>query len=1724
MSETNDVLTKFQRQFVQVLPDQVSGLRKQYRELDPTHWDPTRAECLYHQIHSLTGSTDTLGLESVSSASHQLEIRLKAIVEDGVPPKAEAWSPIDAGLAHIEALASSLLELEAPDRSTPDRPSRLDSSSLVWVVEDDADQGEDLTRILQDAEYRVRLFSTPDNLRAAFRADRAPDAIILSRDLPDGDTANTELLAELKTGSKGSLPVVVTSVRDDVEPRLAALRAGARQYLLKPINPQALIERLDALTGRTPSNPFRVLLVDDDPLLLEAQSSVLRGAGMTVQALSRPLEALEALDAFRPDVVVLDVHMPELRGPELAALVRERDEYLALPILFLSAETDTNLQLEALSQGGDDFLIKPVEAEHLAAAVSARARRSRQHAAMQQRLQDTLYEREREHMALDQHAIVSIADVAGNIIYVNDKFCEISGYQRAELIGQNHRMLKTQEHSPAFYEAMWETISSGQDWHGEICNRAKDGSLYWVQSTITPFLDEHGLPYQYVSIRTDVTRIKAAEAAQRAQNAMRAVVSDAAADLLAASADSLDAALDRILRRVGMHLGADCAYLFQFSEDGTRIGSSHEWCAPGVGRKQEDLQDIPLTAVPWWRDHLLGDQPVIVSDVAALPPEAAAEKALCESMGIRSFSGFPIRRGGKSLGAICFHHRFGTHLESMGLDLLSLLAGLVGSALPRTAVDRAIREQQRFTQDVLDSVSAHIAVLDRDGVILAVNEPWRRYAAENAPESKEADWGDDVGTNYLEVCRQAEDTVEPRPSDVARGIEAVIAGHSPRFRLEYPCHSPNQARWYEMTVLPLTHDGGGVVVSHANITERTLAEQAAEAAKERLRRGQRFANMGTWEWNIITGELYWSERIPPLFGYSEGEVETSYENFLAAIHPEDRDAVSAAVNACVAEDVPYDIEHRVVWPDGTVRWLLERGATERDAEGKALRMLGVVQDIDDRKRAETALAERERQLLEAQTLASLGHWRADLVSGELVWSDEIYRIFGYEPGSITPSTQVFESAVHPDDRQLVRDDVREAAKTGRHDVVHRIVRPDGGVRHVHELAQAETDADGNLIRLTGTVQDVTERVEAERRMRESEQRFAFAVEGAGDGVWEWDVETGRMLLSGYYEPMLGYAFGEMEPRIEAWETSVHPHDLERVLERLNDYLEGRSDRYSVELRLRCKDGSYKWVMCRGTVVERDVRGAPLRLIGIHSDIDARKSAEETLQIFKHVVNSVLDGVLVIDTAGFIQLVNPAVRTIFGYDQQGLVGHNVSMLIPRSLLSEHEGDLQRHLASREAPMINRTVELTGQRADGSSFPLEVSVSEIAIAGQQYFVALLRDISERKQAEDALIAAREEADRANQAKSEFLSSMSHELRTPMNAILGFGQLLEYDDSLGEEPLEHVGEILRAGRHLLELINEVLDLAKIESGRIQMSLEPVEVGPVVQECLSLVSTMAAQRHIDLHDEGTEGVVVRADLTRLKQALLNLVSNAVKYNRDGGHVKVDAHREGNDRLRIRVNDTGKGISEDKLDQLFDPFNRLDAESSGIEGTGIGLTLTRRMVEMMGGKVEVRSVPEVGSTFWIELPLMQGAGQPRDEESASSRNASPEDCGLSDEQSSTVLYIEDNPANLRLVEQLVEQLPEARLLTAHTPWLGIDLARNYRPDLILLDINLPGMDGYQVLEMLQAEAELEQTPVVAVTANAMPRDIERGMAAGFTDYLTKPLNVGQFLDTVQRHIAKRET
>lgn len=387
---------------------------------------------------------------------------------------------------------------------------------------------------------------------------------------------------------------------------------------------------------------------------------------------------------------------------------------------------------------------------------------------------------------------------------------------------------------------------------------------------------------------------------------------------------------------------------------------------------------------------------------------------------------------------------------------------------------------------------------------------------------------------------------------------------------------------------------------------------------------------------------------------------------------------------------------------------------------------------------------------------------------------------------------------------------------------------------------------------------------------------------------------------------------------------------------------------------------------------------------------------------------------------------------------------------------------------------------------------------------------------------LVTALDQAKSATYAKSEFLSNMSHELRTPMNAVLGFAQLLTTDSKLDPENKDYANEILNAGHHLLELINEVLDLSKVEAGHLDLAMEPADIAQTVEYCITIVSTMAAQRNIAITHKIPEYTQVRADRMRLRQSLLNLISNAVKYNRQDGHVTISTEHTINNGIRILVKDTGIGIPPNQMQDLFQPFNRLHATHSDIEGTGIGLTLTKQIVELMGGSVGVDSTPNVGSTFWIELPLMK----PKDF-TASDLNEPPQDknyISTDPEKQFVVLCIEDNQANIKLISKFLGQNKQLRLLIADTSRVGIGLALQYLPNLILLDIDMPEMDGYQVLNVLRKNTDLAHTPIIAMSAKAMPEDIKKGIVAGFSEYLTKPLELNQLEQTILRKLFSKTT
>jgi signal transduction histidine kinase/response regulator RpfG family c-di-GMP phosphodiesterase len=503
------------------------------------------------------------------------------------------------------------------------------------------------------------------------------------------------------------------------------------------------------------------------------------------------------------------------------------------------------------------------------------------------------------------------------------------------------------------------------------------------------------------------------------------------------------------------------------------------------------------------------------------------------------------------------------------------------------------------------------------------------------------------------------------------------------------------------------------------------------------------------------------------------------------------------------------------------------------------------------------------------------------------------------------------------------------------------------------------------------------------------------------------------------------------------------------------------------------------------------------------------------KILRSVLDSMSDGVLVTDDSGNMVLLNPAAEQMVGREAAGT---NQSLWVERYGIYLPGTDT--HYPVDKLPL---TRAIRGESADGIELYIRndykpegmfVSVNVRPLrddSGEiKGGVAVVRDITLTKSTEDILRQAKEEAERANRAKSEFLSRMSHELRTPLNSILGFAQLLGLAD-LAVQHRNNVQQILKGGYHLLELINEVLDLARIEAGRLSMSPEPVQIKDAVTEALDLVRPIASLHNITLSaDLSVYGDrYVQADRQRLKQVLLNLLSNAIKFNRSNGLVVLTCRENQNHRLRIEVADTGSGIDEEGLKKIFMPFERLGADRNAVEGTGLGLALSKRMIEAMGGTIGVQSLPGVGSRFFFELALVEHTAEQnaiRDLPVAL-RASLP---GAS--YQGTILYIEDNLSNIRLIEQILARYPGVHLLEATQGRLGLELANTHAPDWILLDLHLPDMPGEAVLENLRRDPRTEKIPVTVLSADATPSQISLLKTTGAREYLTKPLDVRQII------------
>ena len=1071
---------------------------------------------------------------------------------------------------------------------------------------------------------------------------------------------------------------------------------------------------------------------------------------------------------------------------------------------------------------------------------------------------------------------------------------------------------------------------------------------------------------------------------------------------------------------------------------------------------------------------------------------------------------------------------------------------------------------------LLDALPTIVWVLDATGRCIFSNAASKVFSGIDSMERERDEW---MGSFHPdEQARASADAGAAFASGTAFSHEYRIRRHDGVYRWMSVCATPMRD--------PAGEFIGFIGISH-DVTERRKKDEALSAAEQEVEDLGRLTRDAVWSVDFEQGRVTHSAEMIAQYGAAPEEYDASFDWWCRIVHPEDIGRVrSAFEDALAAGAANVHYEYRIRRLDGSYAHVDDRIHILRDAGGKLIRALGAMRDITQRRVAQEAQARLTRILEASNDFVGI----ATPDGRVTYLNPAARRFIGYAADDPIADTHISTVHPAWAFEIVEKEGIPAAIRDGKWMGESAIAGMEGRETPVSQLIIAHRDARGHVEFLSTVMHDISERKREEIARMEWANRYDAAIRASGQLLFDWDSSTGEITYAGDLQHFLGYSVTEMTGGLDRFRQLVHPDDLrgfdeqieqvivtrdpfrhdfrlrrkdgreiviaangyffmdrqgrigrmvgffadvtaqqaaEAALARAHDNLEERVKQRTAELghaNLELEDRAMQQEAV-ATLGQRALTGAELRVL-----LDeAAALVRLTMRVdYCSILEVTAEGseLLCIAEAGWPDPSHSSVPA--GHDSQS----GYTLLVRCPVIMEDSLTETRFKISPEARVSRARSGVTVVIESGSQ---PIGVLAVFTVEQRSFTQddvnfllsaanVLTAAIDRKRAEESVSHAREQAESANRAKSEFLSRMSHELRTPLNAILGFTQLLEVDrpSPSQTESIEHIS---RAGKHLLALINEVLDISRIETGRLALAPEAVEISAFLRESLDLIRPLAARLGIEAH----LGIgcarpdYVFADRLRLKQVFLNLLSNAVKYNRPGGSVTVNCAPAQGGRLRIDVSDTGLGISKDKLARLFLPFERLGAESSDVEGTGIGLALSRGIVTALDGELGVNSEEGKGSTFWVLLPIADAPPEVAALEPAKAAPPAPVEPVRAPR---TLLYIEDEDLNLRLVQRILQSHPEYRLLTAMQGGLGLELAREHQPDLILLDLNLPDMTGEEVLRRLKGDAATGHIPVLMVSADAMGDRIEEILLLGACGYLTKPYKVVQFLSVIEETLA----
>ena len=921
-------------------------------------------------------------------------------------------------------------------------------------------------------------------------------------------------------------------------------------------------------------------------------------------------------------------------------------------------------------------------------------------------------------------------------------------------------------------------------------------------------------------------------------------------------------------------------------------------------------------------------------------------------------------------------------------------------------------------------------------------------------------------------------------------------------------------------------DNGCTLLTLADVTDRRAMEARHSLVLE-------VASEGIYDWNIVTNQLWVSDRLREIFGFGEGQILS--DHWFEKVHLDDAEGYRSALRDCFRSDLArLDAEYRIRQKSGDYHWVLDRGRTIRNSDGRVIRLVGAVSNITERVDAEQRVRDSEERYALAMSGANDGLWDWDPRTDEIYISERLQDIMGIVSESRSVSAEQWQANIHPEDLGGFQERMRAhlRGETEGYVAEFRILHPERGERWILHRGLGRRDDTGRVYRMAGSLSDITERKHAEaeleranREIEETHQRFVDALEATSEGFVVFDAEDRIALCNTKYRQF--FVEGASEDVGEIVRPGTSFEELIRAGFRYGMFPKAGDDEeawvdYRLSLRrkkasdtLELKQRTGRWLQ----INERLMHDGGM--VSVYTDITELKEREEQLaennariddllREFQAVMEAIDYGVLFMDADLKVRIVNRAFLDIWGIDEE----FTRSPRDMRDYMEYNRGqsqgiygiadeDWEAYCDQRIAAIRKGgigPVEMT--RGDGNVLRYQGIVLPDGGRMLTYF-----DITPLKRAEKEMRLAKEAAEAATQAKSQFLANMSHELRTPLNAVIGITEMLkeeaedEGDDDY-VEPLERVG---RAGKHLLHLINEILDLSKIEAGRVDLHYEDVDVAAMIGDVAATTQTLADQNTNRLTvDCPTDIGSISSDLTRLRQIVLNLVSNACKFTEKGevgiAVTRGNAAAEG-DTLRIAVSDTGIGITEEQIGRLFEEFSQADSSTTRkYGGNGLGLAISRRLARMMGGDITVASEADQGSTFTVTVAAARPAAAPKDAVGAVGPGA-------------TVLVIDDDPTARDLMRRALAG-EGYDVITAQSGAEGIRRARDVVPDLITLDVLMPEMDGWDVLRELKADPQLRDIPVVMAS---ILDEKNQGYALGAADYLTKPIERAELRSALAR-------